>query len=75
MCLSQGSHTPLFDTMVDVPTLLVRGDLTDLLTEECTAAMLKRHPQCELLRVPNVGHAPMLTEPGVLEAIQQFLRA
>jgi len=37
--------------------------------------MLKRHPQCELLRVPNVGHAPMLTELGVLEAIQQFLRA
>ena len=65
----------LFDTMVGVPMLLIRGDLTDLLTEECTAEMLKRHPQCELLRVPNVGHAPMLTEPGVPEAIQRFLLA
>ena len=65
----------LFDTMVGVPTLLIRGDLSDLLTEECTADMLERNPQCELLRVPNVGHAPMLNEPGVPEEVQRFLLA
>lgn len=74
---NQGTETEilwsLFETMVDVPTLLVRGELTDLLTEECTAEMLKRHPRLELLRVPGVGHAPMLTEPGVPEATFRFL--
>ena len=26
-----------------------------------------------VLGVPNVGHAPMLNEPGVTEAIRRFL--
>ena len=26
-----------------------------------------------VLSVPNVGHAPMLNEPGVTEAIRRFL--
>ena len=63
----------LFEAMASVPSLLVRGELTDLLSPECVARMLKMHPEMEVLSVPNVGHAPMLNEPGLTEAIRRFL--
>ena len=63
----------LFEAMASVPSLLVRGELTDLLSPECVARMQKMHPSMEVLSVPNVGHAPMLNEPGVTEAIRRFL--
>ncbi|MDC3015418.1 alpha/beta hydrolase [Luminiphilus sp.] len=63
----------LFESMSSVPSLLVRGELTDLLSLECVARMQKVHPSMEVLSVPNVGHAPMLNEPGVTEAIRRFL--
>ena len=63
----------LFEAMASVPSLLVRGELTDLLSPECVTKMQKMHPGMDVLSVPNVGHAPMLNEPGVLEAIRLFL--
>lgn len=63
----------LFAAMSPVPTLLVRGELTDLLTESCVAKMSEMHPEMAVLPVPHVGHAPMLNEPGVTEAIRHFL--
>ena len=63
----------LFEAMASVPSLLVRGELSDLLSPECVATMQKVHPSMEVLSVPNVGHAPMLNEPGVTEAIRRFL--
>ena len=63
----------LFEAMASIPSLLVRGELTDLLSPECVARMQKVHPSMEVLSVPNVGHAPMLNEPGVTEAIRRFL--
>ena len=63
----------LFEEMASIPSLLIRGELTDLLSPECVARMQKVHPSMEVLSVPNVGHAPMLNEPGVTEAIRRFL--
>mgnify|MGYP001475565357 CR=1 FL=1 len=63
----------LFESMVSAPCLLIRGELTDLLSPECVARMRKIHPGMEVLSVPRVGHAPMLNEPGVTEAIRRFL--
>ena len=65
----------LFAAMSAVPSLLIRGDLTDLLTESCVAKMREAHPDMGVLPVPRVGHAPMLNEPGVTEAIRAFLTA
>jgi pimeloyl-ACP methyl ester carboxylesterase len=61
--------------MSAVPSLLIRGELTDLLTESCVAKMCERHPDMAVLSVPRVGHAPMLNESGVTEAICEFLTA
>jgi pimeloyl-ACP methyl ester carboxylesterase len=65
----------LFAAMSAVPSLLIRGELTDLLTESCVAKMREVHPDMAVLPVPRVGHAPMLNESGVTEAIREFLTA
>jgi pimeloyl-ACP methyl ester carboxylesterase len=66
---------PLFDLMRSIPVLLIRGALSDLLDEDCASKMAATHPQLTRLEVPEVGHAPMLTELGVVEAIRDFLLA
>ena len=63
----------LFEAMAGIPTLLVRGALTDLLSLSCVKKMQALHPGMETLTVPDVGHAPMLNEPGVATAISAFL--
>jgi pimeloyl-ACP methyl ester carboxylesterase len=55
------------------PTLLVRGELSDLIEDEQAAAMRKAAPSMQYVEVPGVGHAPMLTEPAARDAIRQFL--
>ena len=55
------------------PTLLVRGALSDLVEPEQAAWMRRAAPTMQYTEVPNVGHAPMLTEPEALNAIRQFL--
>ena len=55
------------------PTLLVRGALSDLVEPDQVAWMRRAAPTMEYTEVPNVGHAPMLTEPEALAAIRQFL--
>jgi pimeloyl-ACP methyl ester carboxylesterase len=55
------------------PLLLVRGELSDLLEARQAEWMRRAAPGMEYVEVPNVGHAPMLTEPEALAAIAHFL--
>lgn len=55
------------------PVLLVRGALSDLLEERQAAWMRRAAPGMACVEVPNVGHAPMLTEPAALGAVVEFL--
>jgi len=63
----------LFDALANLPVLLIRGAITDLLDMDCVSEMQRRHPGMQYLEVPDVGHAPMLNEPGVAEAICGFI--
>jgi len=63
---------PLFDALAPVPLLLVRGALTDLLAMETVEDMQRRSPAMSLAQVPNVGHAPLLTEPAAQAALDAF---
>jgi len=56
------------------PTLLVRGELSDLTTAEIARRMKRSAPSLQSAIVPGVGHAPMLTEPEAIAAIDEFLR-
>lgn len=54
------------------PTLLIRGELSDLVEPEQAAWMRKTAPRLAYAEVPRIGHAPMLTEPVAFEAIAAF---
>ncbi len=56
------------------PTLLIRGELSDVITAGIAANMQGAAPGLQQCVVPNVGHAPMLTEPEAVDAIARFLR-
>lgn len=66
---------PLFDTLAGKPVLAIRGALSDLLAESTFAQMQQRLPTLQPVIVVNRGHAPMLTEPEALAAIDRFLDA
>ncbi len=57
------------------PTLLIRGELSDLTTADIAERMKRIAPAMRVAVVPNVGHAPMLTETEAREAIDEFLAA
>lgn len=63
-----------FAALAGAPLLVVRGENTDLLSEETTREMLRRHPDAVLLAVPGQGHAPLLHDPGTLARIAAFAR-
>ncbi len=64
---------PAFEALTDVPVLVVRGALSDLLSDKTLAAMKSRHPQMQAVTVPRMGHAPMLVEPEAIAAIEALL--
>lgn len=68
-----GDLWAIYKPLASIPTLLVRGETSDLLTVETTAAMKAAKPDLEVVEVPGVGHAPLLTEPVVEAALDAFL--
>ena len=64
---------PAFESLKDTPTLVVRGATSDLLTPPIIDKMRAVHPNFDYVEAPNVGHAPMLSEPPVEDAIRAFL--
>lgn len=64
---------PAFDSMKAIPTTVVRGGLSDILSGETAQRMADRHPGLDLVTLPRVGHAPLLTEPECVTAIDRLL--
>ncbi|GAA3852237.1 alpha/beta hydrolase [[Pseudomonas] carboxydohydrogena] len=64
----------LFDQMVQVPLLSIRGELSDLLSRACVAEMKRRRPDMETCDVPLQGHAPLLADAPTIERIKAFCR-
>ncbi|WP_293610989.1 alpha/beta hydrolase [Ponticaulis sp.] len=63
----------LFRAMKPVPMLLVRGELSDLLSPKNANKMVRKHGNAKLVTVARVGHTPLLDEPTVVEALNEFL--
>jgi len=64
---------PLFAALGHKPLLVVRGEKSDLLTAETAAKMRAIAPGMKLAVVAGVGHAPELSEPEAVAAIDEFL--
>ena len=62
-----------FTALKPVPTLVVRGARSDILSSRTLARMKKEHPLLEAITVPRVGHAPTLDEPPAMQAIDRLL--
>lgn len=62
-----------YEGLRDVPMLLVRGELSDLLSPDTLKQMAARNPAMRTIIVPRVGHAPTLDEPEVRAAIHALL--
>jgi pimeloyl-ACP methyl ester carboxylesterase len=62
-----------FEGLNGVPSLVVRGEISDLLDEATVARMLEQNPTMEAVTVPAVGHAPTLDEPEAVCAIEDLL--
>jgi pimeloyl-ACP methyl ester carboxylesterase len=57
---------------VAVPTLVLRGALSDILDAETAADMAVR-PGVRLVTLPGVGHAPALMDPAQIAVVAEFL--
>jgi pimeloyl-ACP methyl ester carboxylesterase len=64
---------PGIAALKDVPSLLLRGELSDVLAADVHARMAAMLPLAEAVTVPGVGHAPMLDEPEAVAGIDRLL--
>lgn len=64
---------PLFGALSHVPLLLIRGGVSNILLPGTVARMQAERPDLAVVTLPGIGHAPILTEPPALAAIQGFL--
>lgn len=62
-----------FGGLKGVPTLLVRGEHSDILAENTVAEMQRRKPDLMVATVPETGHAPVLDEAAAEAAIDELL--
>jgi len=65
---------PFYDAIA-CPTLLLRGETSDLLTHDAALQMSRRGPRATLVEVPGVGHAPMLMDDSQVAPVRDFLLA
>ena len=57
------------------PLMLIRGAISDLLDTDIKDRMIQSVPELLYLEVADVGHAPMLIDDAVTEALEKFLLA
>jgi pimeloyl-ACP methyl ester carboxylesterase len=65
---------PLYDA-IGCPTLVVRGELSDLLSDDLARRMTERGPMAQRVDVPGVGHAPTFIPEDQIDIVDRFLTA
>lgn len=63
----------LLDMMANVPSLVLRGEHSDLLSADIVAGMHQHHRRLQSVTIRERGHVPFLDEPESLAAIAQWL--
>ena len=55
------------------PTLVLRGERSDLITRETTSKMSERGPRAKVVEIAGVGHAPTLIHDDQIQVVRTFL--
>ncbi|MBL4743107.1 MAG: alpha/beta hydrolase [Cycloclasticus sp.] len=55
------------------PTLIIRGENSDLLDSETATKMVETHSNAQLIEIPNTAHSPALMNDNDISPIQQWL--
>jgi len=63
---------PVYDA-IRCPTLVIRGETSDLLSRATVAAMAARGPCADSVEIMGVGHAPMFLDDGQVAVVRNFL--
>jgi len=58
---------------IEVPTLCLRGENSDLLLPGVAEAMRSRGPRAVVVTIPGCGHAPALNVPDQFALVERFL--
>lgn len=64
---------PLFEALKPIPTGVLRGENSDLLSTETLEEMTARQGDLVVATVPDRGHVPLLDEPESLTVIRDIL--
>lgn len=64
---------PVFGALRPLPVLALRGVLSDVLSVGTFDRMAREKPDLRRLNVERRGHPPLLDEPEVVSAIEEFL--
>jgi pimeloyl-ACP methyl ester carboxylesterase len=64
---------PLFRALRDIPTLAVRGEISDVLSEDGLQRMIAAKPDLIAVTVPSIGHTPTLDEPEIKGVLDDFI--
>lgn len=64
---------PLFRALRDIPTLAVRGKISDVLSEAGLQRMIAAKPDLVAVTVPGIGHTPTLDEPEIKGVLDDFI--
>ncbi|MEM6681050.1 MAG: alpha/beta hydrolase [Pseudomonadota bacterium] len=67
------SMWPFYESLIGLPLLIIRGETSDILARKTADDMMQRHGASDYVEVPNIGHAPALTEPGIAAHIARFM--
>jgi pimeloyl-ACP methyl ester carboxylesterase len=58
---------------VRCPTLVLRGEQSDLLSRETAEAMTRRGPRARVVEIAGVGHAPTFMHAAQISIVRDFL--
>jgi pimeloyl-ACP methyl ester carboxylesterase len=58
---------------ISCPTLVLRGERSDVLTRETAQQMSRRGPRAEVVEIAGVGHAPTLIHRQQIRVVADFL--
>jgi pimeloyl-ACP methyl ester carboxylesterase len=65
---------PQFQALAKVPTLVLRGEHSDILSTATLEDMRGRHPRLEAITISGEGHAPLLKDARSIGAVADFLQ-